>query len=245
MNQSASSYNDEKYGCAYKTDHILYQQNNVLKTEKGKDNAHYFSIDTNISPTLSVNGYKYIAIDYEITGEDSQIANCEVTVNGEYIINSNENTNRTVAKIEIPASRQSSYDPSIEIGSSRTTNNETKQLKIYNIWLETEPEPEKFYNLTKSFLLSFIEKIKKELLKKVDKEDKKGLSTNDYTDDDKNKVNQIDTINSNIENIEEITSKIITNGKGTKFLSDNGTYKEVNSTPLGVDGKPIKEYGVR
>ena len=77
------------------------------------------------------------------------------------------------------------------------------------------------------------------------KEEGKGLSTNDYSTEDKSKVAKIDTINSNIENIEEITSKIITNGKGTKFLSDNGTYKEVNSTPLGVDGKPIKEYGVR
>lgn len=221
MNQSVSSYNDEKYGCAYKTDHILYQQNNVLKTEKGKDNAHYFSIDTNISPTLSVNGYKYIAIDYEITGEDSQIANCEVTVNGEYIINSNKNTNRTVAKIEIPASRQYSYDPSIEIGSSsRTTNNETKQLKVYNIWLETEPEPEKFYNLTKSFLLSFIEKIKKELLKKVDKEEGKGLSTNDYTDNDKSKVNQIDTINTNITELTEKINSLSSDQIKTLTVSD-------------------------
>lgn len=62
----------------------------------------------------------------------------------------------------------------------------------------------------------------------VPKEKNKILSSNDYTNNDKEKV-----------------SKIVTNGEGTKFLSDDGTYKEINSTPLGVDGKPIKQYGVR
>ena len=45
---------------------------------------------------------------------------------------------------------------------------------------------------------------------KVDKESGKGLSTNDYTNADKDKVD-----------------KIITTGTGTTFLSDNGTYKTI------------------
>lgn len=45
---------------------------------------------------------------------------------------------------------------------------------------------------------------------KVDKESGKGLSTNDYTNVDKNKVD-----------------KIITTGVGTTFLSDDGTYKTI------------------
>ena len=60
------------------------------------------------------------------------------------------------------------------------------------------------------------------------KEKNKILSSNDYTNKDK-----------------DIVSKIVTNGDGTKFLSNDGTYKEFNSEPIGVDGQPIKEYGVR
>ena len=48
---------------------------------------------------------------------------------------------------------------------------------------------------------------------KVDKIDGKGLSTNDYTTDEKTKV-----------------SKIITSGDGSKFLANDGTYKNVSSS---------------
>lgn len=52
---------------------------------------------------------------------------------------------------------------------------------------------------------------------KVDKVSGKGLSTNDYTSTDKEKVN-----------------KIITSGNGTKFLSNDGTYKTVEGGGSGV-----------
>ena len=48
---------------------------------------------------------------------------------------------------------------------------------------------------------------------KVDKVDGKGLSTNDYTTDEKTKV-----------------GKIITSGNGTSFLANDGTYKKVSSS---------------
>lgn len=48
---------------------------------------------------------------------------------------------------------------------------------------------------------------------KVDKIDGKGLSTNDYTTEEKTKV-----------------SKIVTNGNGTAFLASDGTYKKVSSS---------------
>jgi hypothetical protein len=55
-----------------------------------------------------------------------------------------------------------------------------------------------------------INNIKESLNKKVDKEEGKGLSSNDYSDSDKSKVD-----------------KIITSGEGNKYLSDNGEYLEV------------------
>lgn len=61
--------------------------------------------------------------------------------------------------------------------------------------------------LNDSGLLYFWQKIKEKLSGKVDKVEGKGLSTNDYTNGDKAKVD-----------------KIITSGDGTKFLSNDGTY---------------------
>lgn len=55
-----------------------------------------------------------------------------------------------------------------------------------------------------------INDIKELLNRKVDKEEGKGLSSNDYSDSDKSKVD-----------------KIITSGEGNKYLSDNGEYLEV------------------
>lgn len=55
-----------------------------------------------------------------------------------------------------------------------------------------------------------INNIKELLNQKVDKEEGKGLSSNDYSDSDKSKVD-----------------KIITSGEGDKYLSDNGEYLEV------------------
>ena len=51
------------------------------------------------------------------------------------------------------------------------------------------------------------------LSNKVDKVDGKGLSTNDYTTEEKTKV-----------------GKIVTNGNGTTFLANDGTYKKVSSS---------------
>lgn len=55
-----------------------------------------------------------------------------------------------------------------------------------------------------------INDIKELLNQKVDKEEGKGLSSNDYSDSDKSKVD-----------------KIVTSGEGNKYLSDNGEYLEV------------------
>lgn len=63
--------------------------------------------------------------------------------------------------------------------------------------------------LDDSGLLYFWQKIKEKLSGKVDKVEGKGLSTNDYTNTDKAKVD-----------------KIVTNGDGKKFLANDGTYIE-------------------
>ena len=60
-----------------------------------------------------------------------------------------------------------------------------------------------------------INDIKELLNQKVDKEEGKGLSSNDYSDSDKSKVD-----------------KIITNGEGNKYLSDNGKYLEIPESPI-------------
>ena len=205
INQSSEAYNDIKYGCGYATDHISYQQNGALKTESNYDNSHYFILDKNNNSSLDFNGYKYIAIEYEIEGDDSQIANCEVTINGEYIINSNQNTNRTIAKIEIPQDREYSYDPTIIIGTEniKSENYETKKLKIYNIWLETESN--NLYNLTSGFINKLINKIKQELSKKVDKEEGKVLSSNDFTNEDKSLLDDLRVKGINISDIKRLT----------------------------------------
>lgn len=205
MNQSSEAYNDVKYGCGYAIDHIFYQQNGTLKTESNYDNSHYFVLDKNNNSSLDFNGYKYIAIEYEIEGDDSQIANCEVTINGEYIINSNQNTNRTIAKIEISQDREYSYDPTIIIGTSniKSEDYETKKLKIYNIWLETESNI--LYNLTNGFINKLINKIKQELSKKVDKEEGKVLSSNDFTNEDKSLLDDLRIKGINISDIKRLT----------------------------------------
>ena len=58
---------------------------------------------------------------------------------------------------------------------------------------------------------------------KVDKIDGKGLSTNDYTTEEKTKV-----------------SKIVTNGNGTTFLANDGTYKKVSSSASAVAERKFK-----
>lgn len=62
-----------------------------------------------------------------------------------------------------------------------------------------------------------INDIKELLNQKVDKEEGKGLSSNDYSDSDKSKVD-----------------KIITSGEGDKYLSDNGKYLEIPESPIWV-----------
>lgn len=62
-----------------------------------------------------------------------------------------------------------------------------------------------------------ISDIKELLNQKVDKEEGKGLSSNDYSDSDKSKVD-----------------KIITSGEGDKYLSDNGEYLEIPESPIWV-----------
>ena len=57
------------------------------------------------------------------------------------------------------------------------------------------------------------EDVDESLSNKVDKIEGKGLSTNDYTAEEKTKV-----------------SKIVTNGNGTTFLASDGTYKKVGSS---------------
>lgn len=61
------------------------------------------------------------------------------------------------------------------------------------------------------------------LSNKVDKIDGKGLSTNDYTTEEKTKV-----------------SKIVTNGNGTSFLANDGTYKKVSSSASAVAERKFK-----
>lgn len=62
-----------------------------------------------------------------------------------------------------------------------------------------------------------INDIKELLNQKVDKEEGKGLSSNDYSDSDKSKVD-----------------KIITSGEGNKYLSNNGKYSEIPESPIWV-----------
>ena len=62
-----------------------------------------------------------------------------------------------------------------------------------------------------------INDIKELLNQKVDKEEGKGLSSNDYSDSDKSKVD-----------------KIIISGEGDKYLSDNGEYLEIPESPIWV-----------
>ena len=58
---------------------------------------------------------------------------------------------------------------------------------------------------------------------KVDKIDGKGLSSNDYTAEEKTKV-----------------GKIVTNGNGTTFLANDGTYKKVSSSTSAVAERKFK-----
>ena len=58
---------------------------------------------------------------------------------------------------------------------------------------------------------------------KVDKIDGKGLSTNDYTTEEKTKV-----------------SKIVTSGDGSKFLANDGMYKKVGSNASAVAERKFK-----
>lgn len=78
--------------------------------------------------------------------------------------------------------------------------------------------------LNENGVLYLWQKVKQLVSKKVDKVTGKDLSTNDYTDADKTKVD-----------------KIITNGNGEKYLADDGTYKSVpgSVTDVKVDGVSV------
>ncbi len=71
--------------------------------------------------------------------------------------------------------------------------------------------------LNENGVLYLWQKIKQLVSGKVDKETGKGLSTNDYTNTDKTKVD-----------------KLITNGDGEKYLADDGTYKPAGGTITDV-----------
>ena len=82
--------------------------------------------------------------------------------------------------------------------------------------------------------------------KKVDKVDGKGLSTNDYTTEDKNIVNRANTHMSNTSNPHNVTKTQIglsnvTNDKQVKGLSSGTT--EDNVVVFGADGYSIKDSG--
>ena len=82
--------------------------------------------------------------------------------------------------------------------------------------------------------------------KKVDKVDGKGLSTNDYTTEDKNIVNRANTHMSNTSNPHNVTKTQIglsdvTNDKQVKGLSSGTT--EDNVVVFGADGYSIKNSG--
>lgn len=62
---------------------------------------------------------------------------------------------------------------------------------------------------------------------KVDKENGKGLSTNDYTTNEKAKV-----------------GKIITNGAGTSFLANDGTYKTITTPDVPVKDVQVNKESV-
>ena len=67
------------------------------------------------------------------------------------------------------------------------------------------------------------EDVDESLSNKVDKVDGKVLSTNDYTTEEKTKV-----------------GKIVTNGNGTTFLANDGTYKKVSSSSSAVAERKFK-----
>jgi len=63
----------------------------------------------------------------------------------------------------------------------------------------------------------------------------KGLSENDYTTEEKNKLSSVKTK----------TDKILSSGSGTKYLSDDGTYKSVDSSSSMIEDEEfVGEYSV-
>ena len=72
------------------------------------------------------------------------------------------------------------------------------------------------YKLNDTIARENIVNLTNDLNNKVDKVNNKGLSTNDYTSLDKGKVNMIST-----------------NGDGSKFLANDGTYKTIDTNSNG------------
>lgn len=69
----------------------------------------------------------------------------------------------------------------------------------------------------------------------VKKVDGKGLSENDYTTEEKNKLSLV----------KAKTDKILSSGSGTRYLSDDGTYKSVDSSSSMIEDEEfIGEYSI-
>ena len=163
-------------------DHLFYEESTFINPITGEDNTLYVSLDTNL--LYRYNGLIFIRVDESSSGEDDVINGYYNTVDGKFYEESTYTTEITgeVGKIYISIDTNIQYRwDNISIPNKFVTI--SSSIAVDNALSTTSENP--VQNKVITIKINDIEAL---MASKVDKETGKGLSTNDFTDEYKNKV---------------------------------------------------------
>lgn len=206
---NGGSGNDNVIDGYYKSDnHLFYEDVSYENPITGENNTLYVSLDTNL--LYRYNGLIFIRVDESSSGEDDVINGYYNSVDGKFYEESTYTTEITgeTGKIYISIDTNIQYrwdnisvpNKFVTISSSIAVDNELSTTS-------ENPVQNKVITLA-------LEQLQGSLINKVDKEVGKGLSSNDYTNTDKEKVIKlapIYLIGSGL-NLDESTGRLTASG---------------------------------
>lgn len=163
-------------------DHLFYEENTFINPITGDDNTLYVSLDTNL--LYRYNGLIFIRVDESSSGEDDVINGYYNITDGKFYEDSTYTTEITgeVGKIYISIDTNIQYRwDNISIPNKFVPISATIDVDDNFSTTSTNPVQNKV-------ITAKINDIDVLMASKVDKETGKGLSANDYTDEDKQKV---------------------------------------------------------
>ena len=170
------------------TDHLFYEENTFINPITGDDNTLYVSLDTNL--LYRYNGLIFIRVDESSSGEDDVINGYYNTTDGKFYEDSTYTTEIVgqTGKIYISIDTNIQYRwDNISVPNKFVTI--SSSIAVDNALSTTSENP--VQNKVITVKINDIEAL---MASKVDKETGKGLSTNDFTDEYKDKVIDLEPI---------------------------------------------------